>query len=397
MKRNYFKIFALLLAFVTMGVAQSNAACYLIGEVDGNGWDPSVGVELEGTGNVYTGVVVINGYFGVTTQLGSSSADWDGCNANRYGGSTSGMTLTNGVAEDLVNTGDYSFQVAATGEPYQVTVDLDAKTLLVETVKLPELTITPDAGKVAVGTMVEITCDDADCTIYYTLDGSEPSSTSTVYLNPIELSAGIVTLKAIAINDDESSKSLISTYAYNVTDDQSAITLKFEKPDDWSSVSIWAWNADGSQNTPGASWPGDIMTDEGDGWWSYTFGEDVELVNVIFNNGQASETIQTGNTNDIVASGSYQFDGAGNPAILVSTSVEGVVTNSDVKAYVAADCVMIQANEDIYSVAIVDMQGKVLESVDADGGNTATVNISAIQSGIYVALVNNTTAIKFVK
>ncbi len=60
---------------------------YILGEVNGNGWNPSVGVPMTSNdGNLYTATVTFNGenseedanvsYFSFTTKLGSSSTDW---------------------------------------------------------------------------------------------------------------------------------------------------------------------------------------------------------------------------------------------------------------------------------------------------------------------------------
>ncbi|MBR5685723.1 MAG: chitobiase/beta-hexosaminidase C-terminal domain-containing protein [Muribaculaceae bacterium] len=62
---------------------------YIIGEAEGNAWDPSVGVEMNTTdGNLFTAEVTFNGiwdeedanvsYFSFTSKLGSAADDWSG-------------------------------------------------------------------------------------------------------------------------------------------------------------------------------------------------------------------------------------------------------------------------------------------------------------------------------
>lgn len=66
----------------------------------------------------------------------------------------------------------------------------------------------PQAGAVVSGTQVTLSCATSGAVIYYTLDGNEPSASSTQYTAPFEITGVVgntVTLKAIAIKDDVSS------------------------------------------------------------------------------------------------------------------------------------------------------------------------------------------------
>ena len=66
----------------------------------------------------------------------------------------------------------------------------------------------PQAGAVVSGTQVTLSCTTGGAVIYYTLDGSDPSTSSTQYTAPFEITGNVgatVTLKAVAIKDDVSS------------------------------------------------------------------------------------------------------------------------------------------------------------------------------------------------
>lgn len=67
-------------------------------------------------------------------------------------------------------------------------------------------------GKYTTSQTVTISCETDGASIYYTLDGSAPSSSSTLYTTPIEISSR-KTLKAIAIKDDL--ESAVTTADYN--------------------------------------------------------------------------------------------------------------------------------------------------------------------------------------
>lgn len=61
------------------------------------------------------------------------------------------------------------------------------------------------------------------------------------------------------------------------------ITVKFQKPDSWSEVSLYTW---GPEVLGG--WPGAALT-EVDGWYVYTFESSFTTANLIFNNAGAGE------------------------------------------------------------------------------------------------------------
>ena len=65
-------------------------------------------------------------------------------------------------------------------------------------------------------------------------------------------------------------------------------TIYFMNNNNWSKVNCYMWNED-QGNANNASWPGEAMTDEGDGVWSYDIKGDYNMV--IFNDGSS----QTGN------------------------------------------------------------------------------------------------------
>jgi len=63
----------------------------------------------------------------------------------------------------------------------------------------------------------------------------------------------------------------------------------FKKPAGWgATVNIHHWDA---ETTADSAWPGDLMTDEGDGYFSFQFDDGTTSSNIIFNDG----TSQTGN------------------------------------------------------------------------------------------------------
>lgn len=128
---------------------QPSGDLYILGEAEGNSWDPSVGVAMNTTdGNIFTAQVTFNGenseedanvsYFSFTTKLATSSTDWDGIKPYRMSpladegtnfwvtSSMLGQTIT--LNEPGVNT-DVAFRIPA--GTYTLTVNVSGRTCVI--------------------------------------------------------------------------------------------------------------------------------------------------------------------------------------------------------------------------------------------------------------------------
>lgn len=77
-------------------------------------------------------------------------------------------------------------------------------------------TATPDTGDVATASEILLATSTPDAAIYYTLDGSEPTTSSSLYSGAIVVSAAKV-IKAIAVKSGMN-KSLVLTAIYTISD-----------------------------------------------------------------------------------------------------------------------------------------------------------------------------------
>lgn len=98
---------------------------------------------------------------------------------------------------------------------------------VMETVATP--VITPAGGTVSVGTAAEITCATPGADIYYTVDGTEPSSAALLYTGPITISNDI-TLRAFAAKEGMNPSATVSA-AYTVHDPGASLTAMFNFAD----------------------------------------------------------------------------------------------------------------------------------------------------------------------
>ena len=115
--------------------------------------------------------------------------------------------------------------VAITGDTAEAYAGLGSHTMTGEggeaTVAAPQAN--PQAGAVASGTEITLTCATADAQIYYTLDGGEPTADSALYSDAskptITGEAGAsVTLKAIAVLGEN--QSAVQTLTYTIKEEE---------------------------------------------------------------------------------------------------------------------------------------------------------------------------------
>lgn len=160
-------------------------------------------------------------------------------------------------------------------------------------------------------------------TIYYTLDGTEPSTSSTIYTTPISIT-GNVTLKAYAESDGKTTAVQTHTYTYEAPQ-ATPLTIAFSKPDAWAKVYLYTWNDGGNTKYTG-DWPGNEMTNRNDvGMFYHQFDASVKEVNFIFNDGAGVQTADLWTDEDVC----YGWEA--DKAVIIEcsgTDVENVETDS---------------------------------------------------------------------
>ena len=169
-----------------------------------------------------------------------------------------------------------------------------------------DLVISPESGFFRdqnEGQEVTISTVGADnAMIYYTLDGSEPTTAS----NPSQGTAtftvkNTTTVKAYAALDKDRTATHTATYTYKAPQ-QGAITVKFVKPEEWETLYLYAFTrvkvGNKYKDTPYAldgkttKWPGIKWTTTDGGWYTYTLPADIHEIYVIFTEGDKKPQTQ---------------------------------------------------------------------------------------------------------
>lgn len=187
------------------------------------------------------------------------------------------------------------------------------------TMATPEIT--------ASGNSVSITCADTEAKIYYTLDGTEPTASSTLYEGAFDITE-TKTVKAIAIRYGFPS-STIAEKAVTYGDPSTVITVYVQKKEGFDYIYAW-YHIGETKHEPCGAWGGKQFTESatvaGVDYWKYTFAAGITSVNVIFN-GTAG---QTANIEGITKTTYYQIldekDGSGKNKVSEVTIATKVAT-----------------------------------------------------------------------
>ena len=133
--------------------------------------------------------------------------------------------------------------------------------------------------------------------IYYTTDGTEPTTASQTAQGEVTFTVNkTTTVKAYAALDKERTYTYSETYTYKAPQ-QGAITVKFIKPEEWETLYLYAftrvkvgtkykdtpYSLDGkSPKWPGMKWT--TMDAEGK-WYVHTMPDDIKEIYIIFTEG----------------------------------------------------------------------------------------------------------------
>jgi hypothetical protein len=186
----------------------------------------AIAISPGGSSVVATAVFTINlpaaGTYTSAQQVALSSAPPGASIYYTTDGSTPSATPSELYSSPInVGTSETIQAIAAAAGDASSAVSSAAYTI---NINVPPPTISPATGAtLPVNGTVALSDTDANAVIHYTVDGSQPSSSSSVYTAPISVTTvGSITIKAIAV--DSGASSTVVTAAYTVAADGTPVS-----------------------------------------------------------------------------------------------------------------------------------------------------------------------------
>ncbi|MFI3297723.1 MAG: starch-binding protein, partial [bacterium] len=216
-----------------------------------------------------------------------------------------------------------------------------------------------------------------------TTPNAPESTTCTMPYTPTE--TGTYSFTVTATEGENSATKTVDVVIYEVPTNE--ITVKAYRPTDWTNdMYIHYWYEYGASSVPTA------MTNEGDGWYSYTFTRYFGTeVNAIFINGSEWNNGQTDNVEGITTNTCYTLTAVtdANYAVTISNCPSTDVTG--VEQVTKSQFEVIGNNGRIYINGEGDAQLRIFNITGQMVVNTTFTSTFEyqLQKGIYVVYLNN--------
>lgn len=151
--------------------------------------------------------------------------------------------------------------------PDKTASDTVSHTYTIQQLKVVTPVITPSSGSYDTNKDIMITCGTGGSTIYYTTDGTTPTTSSTQYSSAFKLAVGVYTVKAFAKLTGYTDSDVV-TANLTITEPVNGIKLHYKRPTDWgTTIKLHYWNL--VPTATQSTWPGVAMTAEGNDWYGY--------------------------------------------------------------------------------------------------------------------------------
>ena len=243
----------------------------------------------------------------------------------------------------------------------------------------PKVAFEPASNYSATPIDVKITATDSSDPspkVYYTTDGSIPTTTSLNFVSTKTINiTSTTTFNFLAVDIDGNQSTFIQKYTVgNIT----PITVYFKPITAWGIPQIYYWSALPAGAVPSITWAQSIpMTADANGWYQYTFNG-VTSVNVIFRN-QAGN-IQSPDLTGITAD--KWFDSSYNTFLSVQNNSENLSNILLLYPNPTYGTIKIVSKISINEAGIFDIKG-ALVSFQSIGDNQQ-IELGNLTSGTYI-------------
>lgn len=137
-----------------------------------------------------------------------------------------------------------------------------------EIVKEPSVTLNPDGGTFTETQTVTATLSNATSGWYKIDDGAQQPLTGTATFT---IGSGMAVGESVTVSwsatDGTDTRTGSATYTKA---DKPDVYVRFNNTSNWSNVYVWAWNDDYDNLTGAEKWPGDKLTQDADGLYTWT-------------------------------------------------------------------------------------------------------------------------------
>lgn len=150
-----------------------------------------------------------------------------------------------------------------------------------------------------------------------------------------------------------------------------AITVRLDASTAWNSEYVYLYAWDSNYNLILGDWPGQYVTPDADGWFTYTFNSSYKSVNFYWNNGNDNRTYDL---NEVTESTCYE--------------ITGYLWNSSVSIAVA-DCPYPQDHREITVTALSDKSAIHMKIGDADLEKVTSLKVNGSINSYDIMIIRN--------
>ena len=251
---------------------------------------------------------------------------------------------------------------------------------------VPDFTNSKPGGTFTTGTSVNVilTANETSSTIYYTLDGTNPTTSSASAIGTKSFTFTANTALKAFVKNTSGVVSAVKTEVYNFSA-ATTLTVYFKPPTSWTTTpKIHYWNTVPSGSATNTTWPGVPMVADTNGFFKYTITGPTS-VNIIFNNGSSGSANQTPNLLNKTNGYSYTW-GVTTAKMGSKSTVTPEEETYLIRLYPnpVNETLQISSTSTLSSYSIISAQGSIVQEGKLNEGS---IDVSRLSVGLYFVTI----------